>query len=288
MKKFFNRHLIQLLALIGSNSYFQGFIQKTIYKGSTKAVCVPFLNCYSCPGARLSCPIGSLQAVLGKRNNYFSFYVLGFLLLMGILFGRLICGFLCPFGFLQDMLKKLCKKKLKVWKPLKYLKYVNLVLLVLILPMFITNSVGLGTPFFCKYVCPVGTLEGGIFLVAVNSALRNTVGFLYQYKLAILIVTLVVSVFIYRPFCKVLCPLGALYSFFNRISIVKISFDKSSCISCGQCIKACGMEIVPYKTPNNVECIRCGECIKSCPTGALVFNTKKKEEVVNEQTKISE
>lgn len=264
------------MALVGSNSYFQGFINKTIYKGGTKAVCVPFMNCYSCPGARFSCPIGSLQAVLGKKGNYVSLYVVGLLVLVGILFGRLICGFLCPVGFIQDMLAKITKKKFKVWKPLKYVKYVLLVVTVILLPMFLTDSIGLGTPYFCKYVCPVGTLEGGIFLVSVNSALRSTVGFLYHYKLTILIGVLVASVVVYRPFCKIFCPLGALYGLFNKISFLRMKHDASSCVSCGKCVRTCKMEVVPYENPNSTECIRCGECVKQCPMDALSLGMKFK------------
>lgn len=288
VKRFFGRRFFQLIALVGSNSYFQGFVNKTIYKGSTKAVCVPFMNCYSCPGARFSCPIGSLQAVLGKKGNYVSLYVVGFLVLIGILVGRLICGFLCPVGFIQDMLAKITKKKYKVYKPLKGIKYVLLVVTVILLPMFLTDSVGLGTPYFCKYVCPVGTLEGGIFLVAVNSALRSTIGFLYHYKLTILIGVLVTSVVVYRPFCKIFCPLGALYGLFNKISFLRMTHDSISCVSCGKCERTCKMEVVPYENPNSTECIRCGECVKECPKNALSlgikFNLKEGEK--NELRKI--
>lgn len=277
LKSFFGRRFFQVMALIGSNSYFQGFIDKTICKGGTKAACVPFLNCYSCPGARFSCPIGSLQAVLGKRNNYVSLYVIGFLVLIGILFGRLICGFLCPFGFIQDMLAKITKRKISLWKPLKYVKYGMLVFLVILLPMFLVDSTGLGTPYFCKYVCPVGTLEGGLFLVSVNSALQSTIGFLYHYKLTILIVLLVVSIFVYRPFCKMFCPLGAIYGLFNKISFLKMRHDASSCVSCGKCVRTCKMEVVPTENPNSAECIRCGECVKQCPTNALSLSMKIKK-----------
>lgn len=274
LKIFFYRRLIQVLSLIGSNSYFGGFVNETIYKGQTKAACVPFMNCYSCPGARFSCPIGGLQAVLGSRKRYVSLYILGFLLLIGILFGRLICGFLCPFGFIQDMIHKIPSKKLKVYQPLKYIKYVMLILLVIILPMFLTNDIGLGDPYFCKYVCPIGTLEGGIFLVSTKKALQSIVGFLYYYKLTILFVILITSIFIYRPFCKILCPLGVIYGLLNRLSFGKINLNKESCITCGKCERVCKMEVIPYIEPNSVECIRCGECIKTCPKGALKFTYK--------------
>lgn len=276
LKIFINRRLVQVLTLVGSNSYFQGFINKTIYKGNTKSVCVPFMNCYSCPGARFSCPIGGLQAVLGSRNKYVSLYISGFLLIIGILFGRLICGFLCPFGFLQDMIHKIPSKKYRVTKPLKYVKYGMLILLVIIFPIFLTNDIGLEDPYFCKYVCPIGTLEGGIFLVLTKKALQNIVGFLYYYKLTILSIILITSVFIYRPFCKILCPLGVIYGLLNKLSFLKINYDKESCISCRKCERQCKMEVIPYTDVNSVECIRCGECIKNCPTNALKFNNTKK------------
>ena len=101
------RHLIQLIASIVSNANIKGFIDGKIYTGPTKQVCVPGLNCYSCPGAIGSCPVGALQAQLGRAKKSIPFYILGFLLLFGVLFGRLICGFLCLFGFIQDLLYKI-------------------------------------------------------------------------------------------------------------------------------------------------------------------------------------
>ncbi|QUI25711.1 4Fe-4S binding protein [Vallitalea pronyensis] len=270
-----------MMTLIGSNSYFTGFMHKTIYKGNTKAVCVPFMNCYSCPGARFSCPIGGLQAVLGSRKKYVSLYITGFLLLVGILFGRLICGFLCPFGFIQDMIHKIPSKKFKVYQPFTYIKYGLLVLLVILLPMFLTNDIGVGDPYYCKYVCPIGTLEGGIFLVSTNKALQTIVGFLFYYKLTILIIILLTAVIIYRPFCKILCPLGVIYGLMNRISFGKINLNKEACISCSTCKKVCKMEVVPFIDPNVVECIRCGTCLGKCPTKALLFTYKHGQQMKN-------
>ncbi|WDV45470.1 4Fe-4S binding protein [Clostridiaceae bacterium M8S5] len=268
-KSLINRRIIQILTLIGTNSYFRGFIDKTICKSNTKMVCVPFMNCYSCPGARFSCPIGSLQAVLGKRKKYFSFYIFGTLIMLGILFGRLICGFLCPFGFLQDMIYKIPSKKYKLHKIFKYVKYPILLVTVIILPMFFTNDVGTGAPYFCKYICPVGTLEGGIFLVLINKSLQSIIGFLYFYKLSILIVILVLSVFMYRPFCKIFCPLAVIYGIFNKVSFYQITIDNDKCISCNECSRVCKMDINPKENQNSAECIRCGECITYCPTDAL-------------------
>ena len=65
--------------------------------------------------------------------------------------------------------------------------------------------------------------------------MRNAIGFLYYWKGIILIVTLLLSIIIYRPFCKYICPLGAIYSIFNPISIFRYRLDTDKCINCGKC-----------------------------------------------------
>ena len=159
------------------------------------------------------------------------------LLLFGTVFGRLICGFLCPFGFVQDLLYKIRTKKAAVStrldRPLRKVKYVVLILLVLLLPALARGPYGVGDPWFCKYLCPAGTLEGGIPLLLQNAGLRELAGFLFSWKLAILLVVLVGSVLLYRPFCKYLCPLGAIYGLFNRLSVYRMGVDASKCTHCG-------------------------------------------------------
>ena len=75
----------------------------------------------------------------------------------------------------------------------------------------------------------------------------------------------------YRPFCKWLCPLGAFYALFNRVSLFRMKVDRNKCVSCGKCAKACKMDVDVTKTPNHTECIRCGMCIRACPTNAVSF-----------------
>ena len=259
-----------------SNGYLRGFAEGKIFTGASKTVCVPGLNCYSCPGALGSCPIGSLQAVLGSRKFQMSFYVLGFLMVVGALCGRFVCGWLCPFGLVQDLLYKIpgVKKlrKLPGDRVLKWLKYVVLAVLVILLPMFAVDIVGQGSPWFCKYVCPSGTLLGGIPLVAANEGLRSAIGWLYTWKVAILAVILVLSVFVYRPFCRYLCPLGAVYAPFNKFALYRFRVDADKCVSCGKCQKACKLDIPVWKNPNSLDCIRCGDCRRACPTGAIQTN----------------
>lgn len=266
------RHITQALFALVTNGYAAGFIKGTIYQGSGKHLCVPGMNCYSCPGAYGSCPIGSLQAVVGSYKYKFSYYVTGIIFLFGAIFGRFICGFLCPFGLVQDLVHKIPSKKIKTFKGdklLRKLKYLILVVFVFILPLFVVDFLGQGAPAFCKYICPVGTLEGGLFLVLLNPSMRAAVGLLYLWKNFILISLIILSVFIYRPFCKYICPLGAIYSFFNKHSFFRYQVDLSSCIHCGACSRACQMNVNPVEDANHSECIRCGRCKAACPKSCI-------------------
>lgn len=271
------RLITQLSFTVLTNGYVKGFIEGDIFKGKTKSICVPGLNCYSCPGALGACPIGSLQATLNSRDYKFAFYVLGFLMLVGALGGRFVCGFLCPFGLIQDLLYKIPffkkLKKLPGDKYLKWLKYVILALFVIILPSFIVDIVGQGKPWFCEYICPSGTLLAGIPLVFANRGLQEAVGGLFFWKLAILIVLLLLSLLVYRPFCRYLCPLGAIYGFFNPISLYRYKINTDKCTSCGICKKKCKFDIDITKTPDSMECIRCGECKNACPSNAIEICT---------------
>lgn len=274
------RHRVQALWALLTNSYLIGFVQGKIYKGNLKKLCVPGMNCYSCPGALGSCPIGSLQAVIGSWNFKFAFYVAGFLVFVGALVGRFVCGWLCPFGLIQDLLHKIpFPKKLKTFrgdKLLRKLKYVILLVFVILLPLFLVDLLGQGAPYFCKLLCPVGTLEGGIPLVLLNKSMRSALGWLYAWKNLLLAATIFLSILIYRPFCKYICPLGAIYSVFNPISVFRYQVDGHKCTHCGACAKACGMQIDPTANANHPECIRCGRCKQACPTGAITSGCLKK------------
>ena len=276
-----SRHRFQILWALLTNSYLLGFIQGKIYRGKLKNLCVPGLNCYSCPGALGSCPIGSLQAVIGSWNFKFAFYVSGFLVFTGALMGRLVCGWLCPFGLIQDLLHKIpFPKKYSSFygdRLLRKLKYIILLVFVILLPMFLVDILGQGAPYFCKLICPAGTLEGGIPLVLLNRSMRSALGWLYAWKNILLAVTVILSVLIYRPFCKYICPLGAVYSIFNPISVFQYQVSEKKCTRCGICTKECSMQVDPVKHPNHPECIRCGHCKKVCPSGAITFEVFQKK-----------
>lgn len=270
------RKIIQIAAFGYSNTYLQNFSKGQLYKGQWKQFCNPGMNCYSCPAARLSCPIGAMQAVSGSMNFNMSFYVAGFVLAAGVLFGRAICGFICPFGLIQELLYKIPFPKKKLWKGFTYIKYILLALFVLILPVACTNELGMGAPAFCEYICPVGTLEGGIPLLATHPELRKTIGALFSLKACILIITLIGCLFVCRFFCKVMCPLGAVYGILNKISVYHMEVDEDHCISCGKCKDVCPMDVNPVKDPASAECIRCGKCTACCPRQVLSLRFRRR------------
>lgn len=281
------RHRLQALWALLSNSYLWGFAQGRIYKGSLKNLCLPGMNCYSCPGALGACPIGAMQAVIGSWNFKLAFYVAGFLMFVGALIGRFVCGWLCPFGLIQDLLHKIpFPRKIKTFrgdKLLRKLKYVILLVFVLLLPMLLVDFLGQGAPYFCKLICPVGMLEGGLPLALLNKSLRSALGWLYAWKGLILAVTLFLSILIYRPFCKYICPLGAIYSLFNPISVLRYRVDPEKCVGCGRCAASCDMGCDPVQSANSPECIRCGRCRQVCPTGAICAGFREKKELLSKK-----
>ncbi len=306
-----HRGLVQLFVAAASNSYVTGWLNGTIYSGKAKQLCHPGLNCYSCPGALLSCPIGALQAVIGSRSFNLSLYVFGFLLAVGTLLGRMVCGFLCPFGWIQELIYKIPfpfkKNHFKGDKALRYLKYVMLVVMVILLPMLLVTPTGEASPAFCKYVCPAGTLEGGIPYVYFSTqdlvtpqsgapALpgfkvdlikrdqpRVNLGFLFSWKMGILIVTLLSCLIIYRPFCKYICPLGGAYGLLNPVAMYRLRLNEDKCIHCGACARACKMCLDPTKQLNHRECVRCGDCVNACPTDAITMGFFEKKALPNLQ-----
>ena len=272
------QRVVQLISAVLVNGYMIGFQKGKIFTGGTKAVCVPVLNCYSCPGALGACPVGAIQSVIGNWNFKFAFYVAGFLMFIGALMGRFVCGWLCPFGLVQDLLHKIPifkkKKRLPYHHILKYGKYAVLILLVCAGSMFLFEGLA-KVPAFCKYLCPSGTLLGAIPLLSTNEALRDQAGGLFLWKLGILIAVVLLSMKIYRPFCQYLCPLGAIYGWFNRFSLVQVHWEEERCIFCRACQRACPVDLSPREISRSPECIRCGKCAEVCPEKCIHFRKKQ-------------
>ena len=268
------RTFIQWCTALLYNANLPGFLQGRIYRGPVKSVCVPGLNCYSCPGAVGACPLGSLQSSLSGVILHFPFYVLGLIMLMGLFFGRLICGWACPFGLMQELIYKLPTPKIKLSPAVQrftLLKYLITVIFLVVLPLGFYFIDGIGIPAFCKYICPAGTLEAALPLAAVNKDISSALGGLFTWKLMILLMVILASACIYRPFCRFICPLGAIYSLFNKLSIYGVKVDMGKCIGCDKCLRHCPMQC---QSLGDRECIHCNACAEVCPTKAISLGKK--------------
>lgn len=256
------RRLFQIGSLLISNSYFGSIFYSNIYQGWFKGVCIPFMNCYGCPLAVVSCPIGTLQHFVIIKA--IPFFLIGFLGIVGLVVGRMTCGWLCPFGFAQEMLHKIKTPKLHLPGIFNYTKYLSLILLTILVAFLV------GEPWFCK-LCPVGTLEAGIPIILWNPGgdiftqggpIVSRVGMLFNVKLLILFSFVAAAIFIHQPFCRYACPLGAIYSVFNKVSFFRIKVYAEKCGFFHEYHQICPMEVNAQKSPNDKDCIRCLECTK--------------------------
>ena len=255
------RSLTQVSSLVLGNSYFATLITKGINTSSQKGTCFPFLNCYSCPSALFACPIGTLQHFSALHT--FPLYPVALLVMIGLTIGRMTCGWLCPFGFVQDLLHKVpTRTKIAVPEWANIFKYFSLLILVIIIP-YLT-----GEYWFSK-LCPAGTLMAALPIALWNPInpingehlMPTEAGFLFAVSSFLLVLFLIWFAYSKRPFCRVFCPLGAIFSVFNGISFVKLRVS-SSCDACNKCQDYCPMGIKVYENPNSTECIRCLECTR--------------------------
>lgn len=268
------RKLVQICTALLYNGNFAGFTDGNIWNGSSKNICLPGLNCYSCPGALGACPLGSLQSSLSGVFLRISFYVLGFILFFALIFARLICGWGCLFGLVQELLYKIPTPKLqrnRFTYLLSYLKYFIALIFLLLLPLAFYHFTGSGVPAFCKFICPAGTLEAALPLAFFKPQIRELLGQLFIWKLTLLCLTVLTAIFIYRPFCRFICPLGAIYGLFNKISLFGMKLNAVKCINCDRCMEHCKMDC---RHVGDRECIACGECRKVCPVKAISLGKK--------------
>lgn len=230
------------------------------------SMCGPVLHCHSCPLATFACPIGII-AQFGALH-IFPFIAIGLLIVVGGLVGSLICGWVCPFGFLQDLVAKVPTHKYDPPKWAGHLRYVVLIVTVLAVPYFF----GEGHPlFFCR-LCPAAALEKWVPDMAGQAIAGQKVIWPNAIKLTVLGLFLVAIFFVKRPWCRILCPLGAVFSLFNRISVFLLRLDPDKCNNCERCNKLCEYDIDPQVSPNDSRCIRCLECTR-CGPKALTFGS---------------
>ena len=250
------RRIVQATSALLFNSY--------VTQQVTKGLPCPAMNCYACPASAFACPIGTIQHFIGRRK--FPLYTLGVIGLVGTLIGRASCGWFCPFGWFQELMYKLPVRKWPMPNRFNWTRYVILATLVVVIP-WISHE-----PWFCK-LCPVGSLEASIPLALLSADIRALIGGFYALKVSILAAFLIWMSKTQRPFCRWVCPLGALWSPFNPWSTFRLAVDESRCIQCERCFQVCPVEIHVYQEPNSGACIRCMRCVQACPVSCITVTS---------------
>jgi polyferredoxin len=239
-------------------------------------VCAPVFHCYACPLSTFACPIGIIAQF--SAVHFFPLIAIGVLITFGALFGSLVCGWACPFGFLQDLAAKVPTPKFDPPKIAGYMRYVMLIGTVLAIPYFFGEEHAL---FVCR-ICPAGALEAAVPNMVGQVISGKEVVWPNAVKLIILALFLIAIFVMRRPWCRVLCPLGAIFSLFNRFSAFFLRFENEECTKCKRCHKLCKFGIEPEKTPNDLHCVRCLECTRCKPealTLGSIFESGQSEAV---------
>jgi polyferredoxin len=254
------RRATQIIWLFLCNVYFSVFFQHQIYRGPLKCSCLPVLQCFACPTAIFSCPIGTMQYFIALHQ--FPFFLVGHLGLICLFVGRMACGWLCPVGLVQDLLHNIKCPKIDIPEYYAHLRYAVFLLLVVLLPLSTSEN------WFSK-LCPWGTLTAGLPWVLWNPyspakggplIAPGSVGILFGFKVSLLLAFIYFSMVHKRPFCRYICPLGLLFSFFNKCSLLKLEVQ-GTCNECDSCAKVCPVDIKVYQDPNSEKCIRCLNCL---------------------------
>jgi len=227
-------------------------------------------HCYACPASSFACPIGLLANYAALFPAILSvtimpWLVLGVLVFAGALVGTRICGWVCPFGLIQDVIAKLGPKRkigLPSWVGLG--RYAVLLGLVIILPMYF-GAKGLfyeEQPITVCKICPAGALEAGL-PYSLYGLVKGGEWQMGVFKSTLLAVFLLVAMWVYRPWCRVLCPLGGFLALMNKVSLGRLHVESEKCLQCNVCLRLCPVGIAPVENPNSVRCIRCLRCV-SC------------------------
>jgi len=186
-----------------------------------------------------------------------------FFISLAVIGNKIICGWACPFGSIQELLyiipvfKKIKKKKLPFW---------------------LANSIrsGLFIIMLLLLFAVVGNKKGFVIYHYLNPF--NLFNFDFDY--ASIIITLILvsgfSLFVYRPFCQLICPFGLVSWIFEKISVFKIRIDYQKCTNCGACVNACPSQAaygILKKKKMTADCFSCARCLSVCPVDAITYKS---------------
>lgn len=212
------------------------------------------------------CPIQSLQysilSLMGLTYKWQTLiYFLG-LIPVTYFLGRIFCGWICHLGALQEFIflssRYRILQSLKTQKIMRIIRIIALIALVIQISITQTNLFKKIDPFTIIYnfysLYILGWILAGIIIIS--------------------------SVFIYRPFCKTLCPIGLILGWISKIPGASVLGVNNDCVSCINCSNSCKINAITHDTKisiiENQECIRCGDCFDSCKKNSISFYFKGK------------
>ncbi len=212
------------------------------------------------------CPISSIQNlflwIIGENINWQT--TVWFLSLLPITYflGKVWCGWICHLGALQEFLFLPTKVKiLQSEKSQKIMRIIRIILFViLIIQLLMTRTI-----LFDK-IDP--------FKVAFNLFATNTTAWILFFLM------IISSLFIYRPFCKTVCPIGLVLGWIAKIPFASVIGQNGDCRACSICNNACKIRAITrddkFSKLDNQECMACGECLTDCKKNAISFYKKTK------------
>ncbi|MDD4954677.1 MAG: 4Fe-4S binding protein [Candidatus Omnitrophica bacterium] len=213
----------------------RGFVQLAVFTLSEIGfICNSGIPCSNCLLSFGVCPIGALQRIAFIPGS--TYIVLISLAVIGVIFGALTCGWLCPVGFIQDILHSLRIKKIKITNKLKIIR--NFILFIAVILIFLE--------------------------LRFNLLSKNRIGIFEETTIFLGFALLLFAVFIKRPLCRIICPIGLIYGKLNSISPIKVNLDVNRCSGCSNCAKVCICDIEPRSQVNNDSCAKCFNCVKAC------------------------
>jgi len=184
-----------------------------------------------------------------------------FFVVLAVIGNKLICGWACPFGALQELIYSLpILRKVKQWKT----------------PFWLTNTIRGG--LFCVALLflfgIVGGRKGFVIYHYLNPFNLFNLDFDHWLILLTVVVFLTLAFFTYRPFCQFICPFGLVSWIAEKLSLYRVIIDEEKCTKCGACIKACPLHAAKGKVENktfSADCFSCARCLNVCPVDAIHY-----------------
>lgn len=199
---------------------------------------------------------------------------------LAVIGNKLICGWGCPFGALQELLFET-----PMGNRVKRLRETKL-------PFLVTNS--LRTLLFTMFVLLIfgilGAKKGFVIYHYVNPF--NLFSFEFALISVVLSVALFIllSPFIYRSFCQLICPFGVISWLLEKVSLTRVQINRNNCTECMACVKACPLEAMKGRMDDKAwpaDCFSCARCLRSCNDDALDYKAIWKSDGSQESSRSS-